>query len=63
MSALRVKTKTVTVQNLFRCISIEMAYKKKKRLETTTLEGIMIAFTTFCKTLRLNRFGSVQFDT
>ena len=27
------------------------------------LKGIMIAFTTFCKTLRADRFGSVQFDT
>ena len=37
--------------------------KGKKRQETTTLEGIMIAFKTFCKTLRADRFGSVQFDT
>ena len=39
-----------------------MAYKQKKRCETATLKGTMIAFTTFCKTLRADRFGSVQFD-
>ena len=34
----------------------------KKKWEIVTLKRTMIAFTTFCKTLRADRFGSVQFD-